>query len=155
MRLHISASAQVIKESLRLFPPIPYVFRKIEQETELGNGYVLPAGCCSMVVTYMIHRNPEYFPDPERFDPDRFSPENSVGRHPYAYIPFGAGRRMCVAYKFGIMEAKTILSTILRRFRIVESVGGIRTLVDNLESGLVLKPANGFNIRIEARSADK
>jgi cytochrome P450 len=148
-------SLQVIKEALRLFPPIPYLFRKVEQETDLGNGFVLPAGCYSMVVTYTTHRNPEYFPDPERFDPDRFSPENCLGRHPYAYIPFGAGRRMCVAYKFGVMEAKTMLSTILRRFHVVEAVGGISALVNNLESGVVLKPAKGFNIRIQDRFADE
>jgi cytochrome P450 family 4 len=146
---------QVIKEALRLFPPIPFLFRKVETETDLGNGYVLPAGCYSMVVTYTTHRNPEYFPDPQRFDPDRFSPENSLGRHPYAYIPFGAGRRMCVAYKFGVMEAKTMLSTILRRFRVAQAVGGISGITSNLESGVVLKPAKGFSIEIENRFLDE
>ncbi|XP_069702069.1 cytochrome P450 4C1-like [Periplaneta americana] len=150
---HMPYLEQVIKEAMRLFPPIPYLFRMIEKETDLENGYLLPTGCYSMIVSYAAHRNPEYFPDPERFDPERFSPENSVGRHPYAYLPFGAGRRMCVAYKFGIMEAKTMLSTILRRFHIVQTVGGMSAIVNNLESGVVLKPANGFNIQIQHRCA--
>ena len=62
---------------------------------------------------------------------------------------------MCVAYKYGVMEAKTILSTILRRFRVVQAVGGISALVNNLESGVVLKPAKGFRIQLENRFADE
>ncbi|PSN45115.1 Cytochrome P450 4c3 [Blattella germanica] len=148
---HMPYLEQVIKEAMRLFPPIPFLFRMIETETDLGNGYVLPEGSYSMVISYTTHRNPKYFPDPERFDPERFTPENCLGRHPYAYIPFGAGRRMCVAYKFGIMEAKTMISTILRRYRIDNTVGGMSALINNLESGVVLKPANGFNIQITPR----
>jgi cytochrome P450 len=117
---------QVLKEALRLFLPVPLHFREAIKEIDLGHGHVVPARVNILIPLYNIHRDPKHFPDPEKFDPYRFSSQYSVGRHPYAYTPFGIGRRMCVGHVFGTMEAKTILSTVLRRYCIREVEGGIR-----------------------------
>jgi cytochrome P450 len=143
---------QVLKEAMRLFPPIPLHFREAIKEIDLRNGHIIPAGTNIFVSVYNVHRDPRHFPDPEKFDPERFSPQNSLGRHPYAYTPFGIGRRMCVGHVFAIMEAKTILSTVLRRYRATEIEGGIKGLEKTLKISFVLTPANGFRVKLLPRS---
>lgn len=88
-----------IKESLRLYPPVPVIMRYIKEDTELG-GYQIPAGVSISMNIFALHRNEEYFPDPLTFRPDRFLNEESIGRHPFAYIPFSAGPRNCIGIAF-------------------------------------------------------
>jgi cytochrome P450 len=121
--------------------------REAINEIELGDGHILPKGATIVMPTYSIHRDPMHFPDPERFDPERFSPQNSLGRHPYAYIPFELGRRICAGYVFAIMEAKIILSTVLRRYCITEIEGGIKELEKKLKFSFVMSPANGIRVK--------
>ncbi|EPY85615.1 hypothetical protein CB1_000362018, partial [Camelus ferus] len=86
----------VIKESLRLFPPVPFFARNLNEDCDVG-GYKIVKGSQVIIVPYALHRDPRYFPDPEEFVPERFLPENSKGRHSYAYVPFSAGPRNCIA----------------------------------------------------------
>jgi cytochrome P450 len=143
---------QVLKEAMRLFPPVPVHFRQAIKEIDFGHGHIIPAGTNIFMSVYTIHRDPRHFPDPEKFDPGRFSPQNSVGRHPYAYTPFGIGRRMCVGNVFATMEAKTILSTVLRRYRVTEIEGGIKGLEETLKLAFVMSPANGIRVKLLPRS---
>ena len=143
---------QVLKEALRLFPPLALLFREANKEIDLGHGQIIPEGTNILMSGYNVHRDPRHFPDPDKFDPERFSPQNSVGRHPYAYIPFGIGRRMCVGHLFATMEAKTILSTVLRRYCITEIEGGIKGLEETLKMSFVMTPANGVRLKFLPRS---
>ena len=125
---------RVIKETLRLFPSVPFIGREVQEdfvhskissmllrssiESLLRDGTKVLKGTTAAVFIYFLHRDPKQFPDPERFDPDRFLPENSVGRSAYAYIPFSAGSRNCIGQRFAMLEEKMMISWVLRRFRL-------------------------------------
>ncbi|KAK9505902.1 hypothetical protein O3M35_009870 [Rhynocoris fuscipes] len=112
---------KVIKETLRLYPSVPYISRKLTKDLELSGDLMVPEGVNVAIVPYLIHRDERYYPDPEVFDPERFSLENCKTRHPFTYLPFSAGPRNCIGQKFAMMELKVIISTLIR-FAKVESV---------------------------------
>lgn len=85
-----------LKESLRLYPSVPLISRLSTADINLPSGYYIPKGVTIILHIYDLHRNPDIYPDPERFDPDRFLPENSASRHPFAYLPFSGGPRNCI-----------------------------------------------------------
>ena len=106
---------QCIKESLRLFPSVPLFAKKLVEDVQLDN-HILPAGLNIFIAPIATHRLEEYYPNPEKFDPDRFSIENQGELNPYAFIPFSAGPRNCIGYKFAYLEMKTIIASILRHY---------------------------------------
>ncbi|MEV5571724.1 cytochrome P450 [Spirillospora sp. NPDC052269] len=107
---------RVLKEAMRLFAPGPYGAREATEEVALGE-YTVPAGTTIFYPFWAVHMNPEYWPDPERFDPDRFTPEASAGRPRLAYIPFGLGPRGCEGAALAMVEAQLVLAILLKRFR--------------------------------------
>ncbi|XP_039296214.1 cytochrome P450 4C1 [Nilaparvata lugens] len=109
---------RVLKEVMRLYPSIPYFARVLEEEVTLSNNYTLPKECIVCIFNYGLHRHPESFPNPERFDPDNFLPERCRGRSPFAFVPFSAGPRNCIGQKYAMLQMKTVVSTIFRHFRV-------------------------------------
>ncbi len=93
------------KEALRLIPPVPVVWRCAIRDTEFA-GYKLPAGSRVNVNILFTHHMPEVWPEPETFDPYRFTQEASLGRHKFAFVPFGGGAHMCLGMHFAYMQAK-------------------------------------------------
>ncbi|GIY15071.1 cytochrome P450 4V2 [Caerostris darwini] len=141
----------VIKEALRLYPPVPFLARQIVEDTTIC-GYQVPKGATCIIFTHNLHRDEKYFPNPEIFDPDRFLPENSADRHPYAYIPFSAGPRNCIGQKISMMEQMTIVSTILRNYT-VESVDQRDELLPALT--IVTTASKPIKIKIRERHSRK
>lgn len=106
---------RVILEGLRLWNPIGFLFRRCNATTQVGN-LVVEKGTTVVVPAVMIHMDPDVFPEPSRFDPDRHTAEAQAGRHPYAFLPFGEGPRVCIASRFALMELRLALAVLLRDF---------------------------------------
>ena len=137
----------VIKEAMRLLPPAPAFVRKVHENCEI-DGYMIPQNSQVVIFPYFYHHSPEFWEDPELFNPDRFTLENSAGRHPYAYIPFSAGSRNCIGQKYAMLEMKILLSHLLRNFKVTshDEIDDIIMSVD-----VVLSPARRLNITLEKR----
>ncbi|CAH0392173.1 unnamed protein product [Bemisia tabaci] len=138
---------QVIKESMRMFPSVPILGREATDDVKLGD-HMIPKKSVIVLNVYNLHRDPKVFPDPEKFNPDRFSPEESLGRHPFAYVPFAAGPRNCIGQKFAMLEEKVVLSYILRDF-LLESEHGMDEL--QLSFAMVIRSQKNLNVRFTRR----
>ncbi len=135
---------QVFKESMRLFPPAYIVVREALHDLQLSNGLHVRQGDLLALCEYTMHRNPRYFPDPLRFDPTRFSPENEPRINRYAYFPFGAGKRICIGNQFALMEGQIILATAMQHVT-VSPASSRRLRGDPL---LTLRPKGEAKLRV-------
>ncbi|KAI4477385.1 hypothetical protein M0804_012771 [Polistes exclamans] len=113
----LSYLERCLKETLRLYPSAHFISRQISHDLQLKH-YLIPSGTTFGVNIYSVHRNPEYWPNPNIFDPDRFLPENIKGQHPYSYIPFSAGLRNCIGQKLAMNEFKLMVAFILYNFEL-------------------------------------
>ncbi|XP_050537406.1 cytochrome P450 4C1-like isoform X3 [Daktulosphaira vitifoliae] len=107
---------RVIKECLRIYPSIPQITRQLNDDLQLSN-YVIPRNTVLIILPYVIHRNEELYPNPEKFDPERFLDEENKSKFLFSYIPFSAGPRNCIGQKFAMLQIKIIISTVLRRLK--------------------------------------
>ncbi|MFN8532409.1 MAG: cytochrome P450 [Dehalococcoidia bacterium] len=107
-------AAQVFKESLRICPPVALIGRNASRDSVLG-GHPVKKGTNVTFAPYTIHRRTDIYPDPERFDPDRFLPENEARIPRHGFLPFGGGPRICIGNQFAMMEGQLLLATIAQR----------------------------------------
>jgi cytochrome P450 len=106
---------RAVKESIRLYPPAWIVGREAIAECEVG-GYRMPAGTTALMSQWVMHRDPRYHENPQRFDPDRWTAEYAKASPRFAYFPFGGGPRQCIGAGFAMTEACLILATVAQRF---------------------------------------
>lgn len=147
--VNLPYTKMVIEESMRLYPPAPGLSNRAVLADDTVCGVDIPKGAQVAVIPWVIHRHRTLWKYPERFDPDRFSPERSQGRHRFAYLPFGGGPRVCIGMALAMTEAQLILATIAQRFRL--------RLVPNqnivLQHRITMRPRDGILMALEPRGA--
>ncbi|XP_012279407.1 probable cytochrome P450 4aa1 [Orussus abietinus] len=138
-----------IKETLRLYPSVPLFARTLGEDVKIED-HVIPAGCGVIIMPYCTHRLPHHYDDPHAFDPGRFDGANSERRHPYAYLPFSAGPRNCIGYKFALLEMKAMISAVLRTWQL-EPVPGKKEVQPKFR--LTLRATGGLWVKMKKRTA--
>jgi cytochrome P450 len=113
----LTETRKILDESLRLYPPAWGFSRRALGDDEVG-GYRVRKGSIVFLIPFVIHRRPTLWPDPERFDPDRFASDEQAARPRFAYIPFGGGPRGCIGHHFALLEALLIVATVAQQFRV-------------------------------------
>jgi cytochrome P450 len=137
---------QVIKEAMRLYPPVAIIDRMANADIDLG-AIKVQKGDLAFALVYIMHRHKLLWEHPERFDPDRFSEERSEGRPRFQYMPFGAGPRICIGMKFAYMEAVAILATLVRALRFRPNPA--HRIEPNIR--ITLRPEGGMPLYVEKR----
>jgi unspecific monooxygenase len=136
----------VLDEALRLWPTAPAYLRAARTDTVLGGEYPMNRGDWVLVLLPMLHRDPQVWPEPDRFDPDRFAPGQAKTRPAHAYKPFGAGQRACIGRQFALHEAVLALGLILHRYELTSEAGYRLRIAESL----TLKP-RGFRLLPRSR----
>ncbi|GAC1392422.1 MAG: cytochrome P450 [Ktedonobacteraceae bacterium] len=142
---------QVFKETMRLYPPAYATSRASLHDINI-DGYTVRKGKDIVFVSpYTLHRRPDYFPDPERFDPERFTAENEKKLPRYAYMPFGAGPRICIGNHFAMMEGHLLLATLAQRvtFDLVPD----QKIEPDPSKTITTRPKNGVNMVVHRRTS--
>ncbi|KAM7343833.1 putative cytochrome P450 6a14 [Cochliomyia hominivorax] len=139
---------QVIAETLRLYPVLPNLIRKSMTDYQIPNScHRLEKGTTVVIPVAAIHADPEYFPDPEKFDPSRFATEEIEKRHPCAYLPFGDGPRNCIGSRFGKMQTKIGLISLLQRYRF-ECCAQTEIPVEIDKKNFLITAKNGITLKV-------
>jgi cytochrome P450 len=138
---------KVLRESMRLYPPVWSIGRYVDNDYTLGK-YTIPAGSTIIMSQYVMHHDPRYYNEPERFDPARWSTEAKSSLPRFSYFPFGGGIRACIGESFAWMEGILILATIVRQWKML-LVPGQRV---ELDPAITLRPRYGMKMKLERRN---
>ena len=138
---------QVIEEAMRIYPPAPGLSTRVALQADEVAGHRIPAGGMVMMAPWVLHRHRTLWDNPERFDPDRFSPERSAGRPRFAYMPFGGGPRVCIGQLLAMTEATLILATLAQRYRLRLKPG--HTV--QIQNRVTIRPKDGLPMMVERR----
>jgi cytochrome P450 len=145
----LELTRRVWDETLRLYPPV-WIFTRQSYGPDVICSHRVPRNAVILVCPYAMHRSPRWWEAPERFDPDRFSPERTAARPKHAYLPFGAGQRMCIGNVFATIEAQVIVAMVLQRFRLRVPTGIQSVDPDPL---VTLRPKGGMPLWVESLAA--
>lgn len=146
----------VLSETLRLYPSTPFLDRvcgesyKLPPSTLDSKALILQPNESIWIPILGFHRDPNFFPEPDKFDPERFNEENKANIKPYTYMPFGIGPRKCIGERFALMETKILIARLLKHFLFKPS-GKTTQFITFAKDGSVMGPANGFWMRLEPR----
>jgi cytochrome P450 len=143
---YLPYTEMVIKESMRLYPPAWIVGRQAIEDTEIA-GYTVQKGAQVNLVFYLAHHDPRWWPQPERFMPERFSAENEANINRRAYTPFGGGPRVCIGNSFAMMEARLLLATVAQRYSLALAPGQ-RVEMNPM---ITLNPKGGLPMTVRVR----
>lgn len=136
----------VVQEALRLYPPVFFLPRQALADDEI-DGFSIPAGAIVAPVVYVIHRHPNVWEHPGRFDPGRFTAARASGRHPLAWMPFGAGQRQCLGKHVALLEGQLILARILQRYELAP----VAATPSHVHLGATARPRGDVQIRFKRR----
>jgi cytochrome P450 len=142
----LAYTEQVINESLRMYSPIHSISRVALEDDSIG-GYSIPAGSMIYVSLHAMHRSPSLWPNPDRFDPERFSPEAVAEQERFAFIPFAAGHRNCIGATMAVVELKLVMAQIAKRFELRHDPS--HRIVPT--AGTVMHPRGGMPMFIRRR----
>jgi cytochrome P450 len=145
--LKLDYAAAVLREALRLYPP-GWITGRTADRDDVLRGYAIKKGDMLGICPLITHRLPEFWPDPERFDPERFTADPSGGNRDFTYLPFGTGPHMCIGTHFAMMEAAIVLAMTVRSGQlVVEQPEKVR-----MKSTITLQVAGGLPVRVEQRA---
>ncbi|MEM9553212.1 MAG: cytochrome P450 [Acidobacteriota bacterium] len=145
----VARARRVVQESLRLYPPAWWIERKTAADDSV-QGHHVAAGSSVVVLVHSIHRHPDLWQDPERFDSDRFLPAQTAGRHPLAWLPFGSGPRQCIGREFSLMESQLAVIRVLQSF----DLECVDEPMPPVHVGATLKPKGPVRLRLTPRRTD-
>jgi cytochrome P450 len=114
---NLKYTTMVLYESLRLYPPL-WIVSRMPIEDDVVGGYPVKAGTSIIICSYLTHRHPDFWDNPEGFEPERHTPEQMKARHRYSFIPFGGGPRGCIGFPFAIMEMPIVLARVMQQFKL-------------------------------------